>query len=293
MRLVQAATVLLVATVAIAEQAFAASITAQTNACFFGCLYGYEVGDPAVSSTSRGATYDDPTSDWGYNLSSQASVVAWRNAFSIYFQANGSVSESNDVIAISAGGGVTYSDTLVFGGASGQGFVVFPWLVEGAVSVQGDPGEFPGAGAGASFVMGCSMVPAGSATGVVACRTDGVDLFESSTTYNEVWNLTVPITFGVSYVLNMTAGGGASIGAANGSASVIADFSHTGTLGAARVYDSFGNLVPNATITAESGLDYFDPQATPVPEPAAYSLLFGGLVALWLRSGVARCRSSR
>lgn len=255
-----------------------ATIHALTNACFFGCLDGSQTGDPAVSSTSRGESFVDPASGQGYSLSSQASVTAWRNAFSIYFQANGSANGFNDVIPISAGGGVQYSDTLVINGGTGQGTAVFPWRVDGIATVEGVPGA-----AGATFVMGCQLIPVGSITGGVGCATGGADIFSSSTTYDEVWNLTVPFTFGVSYVLNMNAGGSAGVGVINGSASVIADFSRTGTLGAARVFDSFGNPVPGATITAESGLDYFNPQVSAeVPEPGSYSLLLCGIVALYV-----------
>ena len=68
-------------------------------------------------------------------------------------------------------------------------------------------------------------------------------------------------------------------GAAGPVGSSTADFAHTGIAQPAQVFDSLGTLIPNATIVAQSGFDYF----MPVPEPGGFVLACTGMLLLMMR----------
>jgi hypothetical protein len=67
------------------------------------------------------------------------------------------------------------------------------------------------------------------------------------------------------------------------------DFLHTGLVGAAVVLDSNGDVVPNATITSDSGFDYTQPLPNPAPEPATFGMIAAGLAVLaWRMRRISR-----
>jgi hypothetical protein len=258
------------------------------------CLGDSHSGDPAISSASRGASFAETDNSGGINYSAQAAGTGVPGRFSLFAHAGGSSDGSDIGIGYASGSAIiAFSDVITIAGGTGTGFMRIPWATDGGVDLSGI--------AAASFgVTFCQLIRAGSQTGGIGC--DGyphlVDSFSASNpTFSKLFNLDFSLQYGaqpVDYVLNTTFGASAGVSAPSGIAT--SDFQHTGTIQAAQFFDSFGNLMSGVTITAQSGLDYLNPQASPtvpivpivptIPEPASIVLLALGLAGIgFMRRG--------
>jgi hypothetical protein len=65
-----------------------------------------------------------------------------------------------------------------------------------------------------------------------------------------------------------------------GDCTALVNFSNTAMLGDAVVLDSNGNIVPDATITSQSGYDYTQSLVESTPEPGTLGMIVFGLTAL-------------
>lgn len=244
-----------------------------------GTLYATGSGlTPGQSSLSHQYALVGP--DGGYNYGTEAEGAGAIGWFSLFTFAGGS--ETGDAHAhVSARTDMYYNDSITVSGGTGVGRVRIPFLVEGSVNLAtSSTARF-----GFTF---CQSIPTGSPTGGVGCSVDGLPAYDndqppnvtflgSAPDFSQVFNLDFVVPFGVPYDLNFTvtlhSGAGGLV------ASSTADFSHTGLAQPAQVFDQFGNLLPNATIVAQSGFDYFEP----VPEPSAVLLSSTAMLALLTR----------
>lgn len=246
------------------------------------------------SSISRSNTYVPPAGspypDSGWNYAAEARVVANAASFGLFAQAGGN--SFADPIAgplgMSGDALVEYHEELSVAG-SGSGTIVVPWHIVGAFDVFATSAGYfgtPGGGIGVNF---CQSIPLGANSGGRACTGGVQEVFHTSANYDRLLLLEYPITFGLTYALNTTFWLGVASGAGL-AVGMQGDFSHTGLQQPAMVYDSFHNLVLNPVITAASGIDYLNPQASAVPAPAAVWLLGTGLAGLcgrrWLQRKV-------
>jgi hypothetical protein len=233
---------------------------------------------PGQSSVSHGYIEVFPTGSFNYGTEAEgAGAFGW---FSLFTFAGGS--ETGDVhVHVSSRTDMYYSDSITVSGGTGVGTVRIPFLVDGSVNLAtSSTARF-----GFTF---CQSIPTGSPTGGVACSVNGlppydndqppnVHFLSSAPNFSQVFNLDFAVPFDVSYDLNFTVtlhgGAGGLV------ASSTADFSHTGVAQPAQVFDQFGTLIPNATIVAQSGFDYF----APVPEPGGLILACTGMLLLLTR----------
>jgi hypothetical protein len=242
------------------------------------------------SSISRNNTFvpppGSPYPDSGWNYTAEARVAADAASFGAFAQASGSSlgTPIAGPLGMSGTAQVEYHDELTIAGA-GPGFIVVPWHLTGAFdvfAVSGGAYGTPGGSIGTSF---CQSILVGANTGGRGCTGGAQDVVHASGPYDRVLLLEYAIDFGVAYSLNTTFSLNATSGAGL-TVGITSDFSHTGTQQAALVYDANHNLVLNPEITAASGVDYLNPQASVVPAPPAIWLLATGLVGL----GGRRCR---
>jgi hypothetical protein len=165
-------------------------------------------------------------------------------------------------------------------GGTGQGTFRLPFLVDGAVNVSTSAGALFG------FTF-CQSIATGSPTGGIGCEVNGLPAFfndsppndffvSSAPSFSKLYNLDFHLPFGIFYDLNFTVT--LASNAFGPIASSSADFSRTGLAQPAQVFDQFGNLLPNATIIAQSGFNYADPQFSSVPEPGCLLLMGAGLL---------------
>jgi hypothetical protein len=223
----------------------------------------------------------------GINYGGQAASSGVFGNFSLFALANGSASGYYAGVAFAgAQAQVFYSDSLTFPG-TGHGTFRIPFLVEGAVNVSTSANALFG------FTF-CQTIPTGSPTGGVGCAVTGLPpIFNTQppnvyfnsptvTAFSQLFNLDFPVTFGIPEDLNFTVTLSAQAG--HPIASSKADFSHTGTAQPAQLFDQFGTLIPNPTITSASGFNYLNPQFATVPEPCSLILAAAGLLLLGLRT---------
>jgi hypothetical protein len=264
------------------------------------CADDFRVGDPATSSVSRSYSFTESSGLGGINYGAQASAVAAPTSFSLFGQAGGSSDGIDLAFGIAqASALIIYNDTISTTG-SGHATLVIPWTVDGAISVTGTSSGSPTSG-GTFGISFCNSIPTGAATGGVACSANGVpyatgtngivdQLFSGP--YAKTWLLRFSIELGVDFDINTQFKLGLSAVAPGGIAE--ADFLHTGTLGPAQVLDSFGNPIPDVSITSALGIDYFSPGdgsgpggPTDIPEPSPMTLLLGLLPLLFGRRAAA------
>jgi hypothetical protein len=266
---------------AFAASAFGSSVTSVSSVTGPSGTYsdsGYGRPDPGVSSVSHGYILVDPNGSFNYGSeASGAGAFGW---FSLFTFAGGTES-GNAQVYVSARTEMYYSDSITVSGGTGVATVRIPFLVDGGVNLATSSSALFG------FTF-CQSIPTGSPTGGVGCSVNGlpayfndqppnVSFLSSAPSFSQLFNLDFRVPFGVPYDLNFTVT--LQSGAAGPIGSSTADFSHTGIAQPAQVFDEFGTLIPNATIVAQSGFDYF----APVPEPGGFVLSCTGMLLLLTR----------
>lgn len=262
-------------------------------------------GSPASSSISR--QLDFP----GTNIGAEARMTIDYRQFSTYASASG-FTDIQPFSSIGNGArseGYIQDSLLISGGPPGTGgFVLLPWEVTGEVgiswTVTGAYAPPPVDVARVVFAMNCSSYVNATNQGSVCGSYSNV--WTSNASVDDSVTMSIPFQFDelFTYTTYVTLGAGLSY-SANGSdgfltGSSIGNFENTGLLQAALVVDGSGNVIPGATITSTSGVDY---QVAAVPVPAmglwllpAYLVVarFGsrrGWKAAPVRPGHATCAS--
>lgn len=238
------------------------------------CLYDTHIGDPAISSVSHGASFVESNNSGGINYSAQAAATGVPGRFSLFAHAGGSSDGSDIGIGFASGTAfIEYSDLItITGGTTGTGIMRVPWNIDGGIGLS----DIASASFGVDF---CQLIPEGSSAGGVGCSgyPNLIDRFSASNTnYSKTWNLDFQFQYNVNYVLNTRFGISAGVSAPSGMAT--SDFLHTGAMQPVQFFDSFGNPITGVTITSQSGLNYLNPQAVPVP--AAVWIFATGLFGL-------------
>lgn len=248
----------------------------------------YRYGPAASSSVSRRNFYL-PSGGGGYDYLAEAAAVGAPNSFGLFSSASGiSYTTAHQYSGMYAVAQVQYHDEVTLPG-TGFGKLLVPWRIMGNFDIT----AISGAAAALSRPYGyfgvsfCQSIRTGYSAGGLGCAGGGVQNFTTSTAYDMIFPLMYDIEFGVNYSLNTTfklgVGSGMGVGSGLIVGGAVADFSRTGLQQPASVYDSNGNLLPNAVIISASGVNYRNPQAIPVP---AAAWLFGsGLLGL---IGIAR-----
>ena len=267
---------------AFAASAFGSSVTSVSSVTGPGGTYsdsGYDGRpNPGESSVSHGYILVDPNGS--YNYGSEAAGAGAFGWFSLFTFAGGTES-GNAQVYVSSRTQMYYSDSITVSGGTGVGTVRIPFLVDGGVSLATSSGALFG------FTF-CQSIPTGSPSGGVGCSVNGLPAYfndqppnvaflSSAPSFSQLFNLDFPVPFGVPYDLNFTVT--LQSGAAGPVGSSTADFAHTGIAQPAQVFDGLGTLIPNATIVAQSGFDYF----APVPEPGGLILACTGMLLLLTR----------
>lgn len=264
----------------------AAYIYSYSSACGGGsspqCTDDVHFGDPARSSASRADSFVPASGDGGYNYSAETSGAAVATGFALFAHAGGSTyglngSGGTATFGMSATTLIEYHDEVTVAG-SGFGTLLIPWHVTGAFDIGAiSAGHYvPNASFGVPF---CQSIVTGNNSGGSGCAGGGSTSFTSPSAYDSTFMLAYAIQFGVTYSLNtrfvLSVGSGAGLVSA-----AAADFTHTGLQQPASVYDSQGALIPDALISAASGMDYRNPQANSVPIPASLALFGSAVVGL-------------
>jgi hypothetical protein len=266
---------------AFAASAFGSSVTSVSSVTGPSGTYtdsGYGRPNPGESSVSHGYIFVNPNGS--YNYGSEAAGAGAFGWFSLFTFAGGTES-GNAQVYVSSRTQMYYSDSITVSGGTGVGTVRIPFLVDGGVSLATSSGALFG------FTF-CQSIPTGSPTGGVGCSVNGLPAYfndqppnvaflSSAPIFSQLFNLDFPVPFGVPYDLNFTVT--LQSGAAGPIGSSTADFAHTGIAQPAQVFDALGTLIPNATIVAQSGFDYF----APVPEPGGFVLSCTGMLLLLTR----------
>jgi hypothetical protein len=185
-------------------------------------------------------------------------------------------------LGISAGASGNAADTWVIGGGTGQGFLTFGWMIDGRTASTGS-----GLGYGSSAYLQTQVLtyahpPTGdkvSGSGIINNVYGGVGYYETSGEIPFFFDRPLDITF-LNWVIAGT-GFDSTYTYPTFSGQAHADFMHTAILTSVKAYDANGVLVPNITISAESGTHY--PLTSPVPEPATMALMLLGLGAIGTR----------
>jgi len=270
-----------------ATPAFGSFVSANTSVSLLTGTFndGPHFGDSGTSSISMADIRVDV--DGGVNYGANAFSSGTFGKFSLLTFAGGSA--TGFFVGTAHAGAVAqiqFSDSVNIAGV-GQGKLRLPFLVDGSVSVSGSAASAFG------FTF-CQAVPHVSGVGST-CLVNGLPAFFnqlppnvsfSNTTqpgFAQLFNLDFPIVFGQFVDLNFTV---TLTSGANGASGIAgADFSHTGTIQAAQVFDQFGNLIPNPTITSDSGFDYVNPQfAASAPEPGGLILAAASLLLIVRRT---------
>jgi hypothetical protein len=251
-----------------------------------------EAGGYGSSSISRQNKFVQPPGsaypDNAWNYVAEARAAASAANFGLFAQASGNsfATPIAGPLGMSGSAIVELHDEVRVAG-SGSGTIVVPWHVTGGFDVFAQTigaTYAPGASFGVPF---CQSIPLGAGSGGKGCTGGGSQVFTATTAYDQVLMLEYAINFDQSFSLNTTFAlqviSGASL-----ATGMTGDFSHTGLQQPALVYDSNHNLVLNPVITAASGVDYLDPQASAVPAPAAAWLLGTGLIGLGGRRRLLR-----
>jgi hypothetical protein len=234
-------------------------------------------GHPATSSASSGASVP------GFNVSAYGSLAVDNGYFESSTHAGGDlditccVSES---AIVRNKGDVT--DCLLMGGYNGGGgYLHIPVHVTGTAvaewSTTSDYQPSPGAKfAGNQFGVSCYVVVG---TKAFAC-TGGFLEADQDQSVDQIIELVFPFTFGASTMFEYVPTANSSLGyAANGSSgklSATGNLFVQAVLEAAYAVDGSGTPLPNTTIAASSGFDYFHP----VPEASPSALAWAALASL-------------
>ena len=198
-------------------------------------------------------------------------------------------------ISIQSAATGTMVDNWVIRGGTGYGALRFTWAVDGTASSFSTSTTNPGrtgmdddASITISADVDAQTFGTASTGGYATSgpiRSAGT--YQLSTTEQTgepilfVFDRPLEVTFSSTVVAGLATG--ANFTGPNFSGEAQADFSHTAVLTGVQAYDLRGNLLPNITITAESGTLY---PLTPVPEPASAALMLCGLGALaWRQRG--------
>jgi hypothetical protein len=244
------------------------------------------------SSISRNNTYvpppGSPYPDNSWNYAAEARAAADPVSFGLYGRAAGNsfAVPIAGPLGMSGSAIVQYHDEVKVAG-SGTGTIVVPWHITGAFDVVAETIGATYTPAGSFGVSFCQSIPVvGPGNNGRSCTGGSQDIFRADGIYDKVLMLAYAINFDEEFSLNTTfvlqVISGASL-----ASGMEGDFSHTGLQQAALVYDSNGNLVLNPVITAASGVDYLNPQASAVPAPPTLWLLGTALAGLggrrWLR----------
>lgn len=237
-------------------------------------------GHPAITSISNGFQQT------GYNVTASAALTIDESYFSTYAHVGGQINiygtASNSGAARSTG---DVYDCLVVDGYQGSGRVHVPVHVRGDTAIGYTiAGNYQGnAGSSGSFVIACDASIGGQG---IACPTTPF-AFSVGEVVDTTIELVFTVPFGTPFQLHYGPRLTTALGyAANGSEGILtgnANVDLTGVLEPASVDDGFGTPLPNATITASSGVDYFHPVPEPASDVAAGSASFA-LAALRRRT---------
>jgi hypothetical protein len=233
-----------------------------------------------MSSVSR--TYPQPNFNVGVSAGVEIDNGYWRSTTEV----GGEISISGQT---SSGGSATITgdvyDCLVMGGGAGTGRLHVPVHLRGVVTVNwavgggyvGAPGtKF----AGATFLLDCApslgfqLVPCDDPS----LTFDAAPLLQ---TIDENVELVFSFAFGspieFHYGPRLSAGLGYAANGSDGTLVGEARIDLDGSLGPAYVTDDFGTVIPDATISAESGFDYLHPVPEPLATAEAALLALGAL----------------
>jgi hypothetical protein len=188
---------------------------------------------------------------------------------------------------------VTLYDNLTISSGS---FLELPFHITGAVTAAVLTVPTDAAGTPRSdveFFINCSANPLGSFT-VHDCTQDLN--FSSSQSVDTTMDLIVPFGDGQKFGLTLTPTLEATVFTVSNfpdnpilvsTGQAVGDFSHSVVLGPAVVLDANMHPITGATITSDSGFDYFNPPGEPngaaVPEPSALILCAAALGFVFLR----------
>lgn len=237
-------------------------------------------GNTAQSSIGRSFRYVDSSGGGGYNYSAFTSSAIGKSSFGLFADAGGHSTDTNiggvSTAGVQARSVVYHQDVITIPG-TGLATLVVPWHITGSFSIRAESSDNQRKPSAQFRIPFCQSIPVGSANGGVGCAGSVDERFVTSSGYDSLVQLAFPIRLGVATMVNTHFDLQVLSGAGPASAAT-ADFSHTGLMQAAAVYDSLGALLPDAVINAASGLDYRNPQGiSPVPEPQSLLLLLSGL----------------
>lgn len=247
------------------------------------CEEDARYGNSSISRENKlvqppGSAY--PDNAWNYVA--EARAAASPASFALFAQASGNsfAVPIAGPLGMSGSALISYHDEVTVAG-SGFGTILVPWHVTGFFDVFATSGGTytPGASFGVTF---CQSIPLSSGSAGSPCTGGGSQVFMTSASFDQVLMLEYSIEFGVTYSLNTTFGLSVASGAGL-TVGITGDFSHTGLQQPAVVFDGNHQLVSNPLITAASGINYLNPQASPVPEAPASWLFGAGLAGLGMR----------
>jgi hypothetical protein len=232
---------------------------------------GSQSGHPAVSSASAGHT------GTGYNMSANSGMAIDNGYFSYHGHTGGDVAIKpfgSDGAGAYSEGSVT--DCLTFGGGyAGAARAHLPIALDGSAFISWSIGGayVPPSTVDPAFArltIACAAYAYGSMT--LSSCDDPDFVIDASGGFDETVELVFQFTFGDPITIQYSPRGTTGVGyAANGSDGFLqgtATFGITGVVQPMYVTDFGGNVLPDATVSATSGYDYFQP----VPEPRGVAL---------------------